>query len=371
VLFLVAALTLTGCDLFGSAEEETVVTTGAVVANSGNFSAQDGSLTIYNPNDTTAARNDLNVAYIQSISIRDGRLYVVDNTQSDGSGRITVYDGRSLDRVAQIANFPGVDLAPVQLGFVSDQKAYATNLSRFGPAPDFAPRPSTVSILDLETNTATDTVAVGPSPRGVAVTDGRAFVANQADSSLTIIDTGSDTPEETVQVPCAAPDEVFVDGEGEVAVVCKGSGNDDAQVLFLDPGSLQVLETVALNGNIGSANATQAAFYSPMEEELYAISGGNFRQTGSREVFRVDTDANALATTLQVPQNPSLTRMTAVGYDAVDRQLYVTRLPVGGEGGPLFDANGTALVLDREGTVIDRFEVGNSPGYIGFLRETR
>lgn len=362
-------LALAGCDLFGEDDEESVVTTGAVVANSGNFSAQDGSLTIFNPEDTTAALNDVAVGYIQSIHVRDDRLFVLDNNQS--SGRVTVFDAASLTPMDQIENPEG--LPPLSIAFASEDKAYVTNqnLDR-----DFSPIPSSVSVIELADDTlASDTVSttipVGRAPQGIAATGNRAFVANSADGTLSVIDTDADAVSETVDLNCADPNEVFVDGENEVVVVCQGSSDEAGEILFLDPASRQVRDRISLSASVGSANGTQSAYYSQIAQELYAIDGGSFAAEGSGQIFRIDTRGNLLDTTLTVPDSPVLTRMTAVGYDAVTENLYVSRLPLGDGGGPSFTASGTTVVLNRRGELQHTFPVGISPGYIDFLRDTR
>jgi hypothetical protein len=124
---------------------------------------------------------------------------------------------------------------------------------------------------------------------------------------------------------------------------------------------------VSLSATVGSINATQAAFYAADVAELYAISGSTAFGSGTGQVFRIDTEANALAATLDVPNDPSLTGLSAVGYDAVRRELTLTRLPVGAGGGPLFDADGTAVVLGRDGALVRTFSVGNSPGFVAYL----
>src|SRR3989441_12195521 len=54
---------------------------------------------------------------------------------------------------------------------------------------------STVSVIDTASNTVTSTVAVGSIPFGVAITpDGtRAYVANENSNSVSVIDTASNT----------------------------------------------------------------------------------------------------------------------------------------------------------------------------------
>ena len=359
-------LALTGCDLFGEDDDESITTTGALVANSGNFSDQNGSITVFNPEDTTTSLNDApGIAFINSLSLRDGRLYIVDNTQADNSGRITILDTPGLNRIGQIENTDGSP--PRSLAFASDAKAYVTNQSLNS---SFQAIPSTVSVIDLTSNTVTDSVSTGSGPEGIAVTSGRAFAANSADGTLTVINTETDAVDETVDLNCTGPNEVFVDGENEVAVVCEGQGDTTGEVVFVDPQNLQILDRVSLTAIVGSDNFTQSAYYSVRAEELYAISGSAFG-TGTGEIFRIDTDGNVLDATLQVPDDPSLTGMTAVGYDAINEALYVARLPVGDDGSASFTARGTAVILDRDGNQTGSFQTGIAPAHIDFLRDTR
>ncbi|MFB6272888.1 MAG: YncE family protein [Salinibacter sp.] len=361
-----ATLVFAGCDLFGSNDPESRVTTDVVVANSGNFSAQDGSLTLYSPLDSSATLNDINVAFINSLTLHNDRLYVVDNTSSDNAGRITIFTPNTLEPINQISN----PRPPRSLAFPTENKGYVTNLSRFDD--NFNPKPSTVSVVNLDSNEVTKRVDVGRSPRGIGIAVGKAFIANAADNTLSVLDVDTDTVLNTISPGCPRPKSVFVDEENEVVVVCQGSSEQSPEVLFLNPGSAEVsaevVDSVGLGAPIGSANGTQSAYYSEEAEELYAVSGGAFG-SGTGEIFRVDTDANALATTLQVPQNDGLIGISAVGYDDVNQDLYVTRLPVNDSGGPLYTANGTALVLDRMGNVVTRFKTGHSPGYVAFLRD--
>ncbi len=339
----------------------TGVETTVVVANSGNFSAQDGSLTLYSPTDSTATLKDIGVAFINSLAQHNGRLFVVDNTASDNAGRVTTFDTDQLEPIDQISN----PRPPLYIAFPSENKGYVTN-QRFGE--NFNAQPSTVSVVDLVDNSVTKQVDVGRSPQGMGVAGGKAFVANAADGTLSVLDTEADAVTSTLSLEgCPSPKSVFVDGEDEVAVVCQGNADRSSEVLFLDPSAEQVVSRVGLGAPVGSANATQSAYYSEEAEELYTVSGSEAFGGGTGEIFRIDTNANTLDATLEVPQDDGLIGISAVGYDDVTQDLYVTRLPVGAGGSPLFSANGTALVLDRQGNEVTRFETGNAPGHITFL----
>ena len=356
---------LAGCDLVGDDETETTVTSGVVIANSGSSQTPDGSLTIFNPSDTTASLNDINVEFINGIAVRNERLYVVENIFNTNDGRIVVYDAETFSPIDAIRN----PRPPRSIAFASDDKAYVTNLSRFNP--DFSPRPSTVSILDLRANAFVDTLAVGRSPEGLAIAAGKAFVANSGGTTLSVIDVASDAVTGTIDLQCTGPNEVFVDEQGEVVVVCEGGGSTNGEVLFLNPETEAIRTRVELSASVGSSNFTQSADYAPRAEELHVISGNTFFGSGTGEIFRINTAQNALETSFPVPANEALTTMSAVGYDAVRRELYVTRLPVGDDGGPSFTAQGEAVVLDRRGQLIGQFGVGVSPAHVDFLRDTR
>jgi len=366
-LVVLPTLLVTGCDLFGSNDNESRVTTDVVIANSGNFSAQDGSLTLYSPTDSTAVHNDINVAFINNLALHNDRLFVVDNTQSDNAGRITSFDTDQFGPINQVLD---LQRPPRRIAFPSENKGYVPNLSRFDE--NFVPDTSTVSVVDLETNSVTKQVDVGRSPEGIAVAEGKAFVANSADGTLSVLDTETDVVTSTLSLnDCPSPKSVFVDGENEVAVVCQGGAEQSSEVLFLNSNEEEVEGRVELGAPVGSANGSQSAYYSEEAEELYAISGSQTYGGGTGEIFRVDTDANTLDTTLDVPQSESLTGISAVGYDDVTQDLYVTRFPVDDSGGPLLTADGTALVIDRAGDVVTRFKTGNAPGHVLFLRETQ
>ncbi len=359
----VAALSLTGCDLFGSNDDDgRRVTTDVVIANSGNFSAQDGSLTLYDPTDSTATLEDIDVAYVYSLTLHNERLFVVDQTLSNSAGRITTFGREELESIGQISN----PRPPRSVAFPAANKAYVTN-QRLDE--NFMPQPSTVSVVDLEANSVTEQVDVGTSPEGIGVVAGKAFVANSADGTLSVLDAEADTVNTTLSLPnCASPKSVFVDGENEVTVVCQGGGEQASEVLFLSPIEETIKDRVELGAPIGSANFTQSAYYSEEAEELYAVSGSEAIGGGTGEIFRVNTkNPNALDATLEVPQDDALIGISAVGYDSVTQDLYVTRLPVGADGDPLYTANGTALVLDRQGNEVTRFGTGISPGHITFL----
>lgn len=364
LLLVFSTVFFAGCDLFGSDDENgppSLSDTRVVVANGGNFSAQDGSLTIYSPQERTSLTDDINAAFIHLIEEVDGRLYVVDNTSADNAGRITIYDASTREALGQIQNVR----PPRDIAFVSETKAYVPNLSRFNP--DFSAQPSTVSIVNPSTEAFVDTIAVGRNPESVVGTGGRAFVANSGDQTLSVIDTESDTVEETIDV-CSRPNELFLDGDGEVVIVCESS---PAEVVFFNPETLQVNDRIALPGNAGSVNGTQSAFYSELAEALFVINGSTFDDEAD-SYYEVDTATNAFVRERDLPASNQFAGISAVAYDDVAQSLYFARLPVNADGSADFTSAGATFVLDQgemSDAVTDTIAVGVSPSHIEIIRD--
>ncbi|HMB90239.1 MAG TPA: YncE family protein, partial [Rhodothermales bacterium] len=270
-------------------------------------------------------------------------------------------------RVGQIQNLP----APRSLAFVNDDKAYATNFV-FGSA-------GLVSVIDLTTNTIQgNPIAVGNSPEGIVVIDDRAFVANYGNTgngtTLSVIDTDTDTVVSTIDLGCDGPKDLLIDAEEEIVVVCNGKTvfNSDfteileqtnGQVLFVNPNSETVVDRILFDQQLGSSNFTQAAYAAPDAEEVYVIAGDDER------VYRINSRTNTLATEIDLPDAPQHTGLTAVAYDAAAERLYLARFAQGASGGPDVAATGAVFVYDRSGAEVGQFTVGPSPSHIELVRE--
>ncbi|WP_242006466.1 hypothetical protein [Rhodothermus marinus] len=367
LLIALPLLVLSGCDLLGSEDDgEQLVTTGVLVGNGGNFSDQNGSLTFYNPANGQTATLALN-AFVQSLTLHEGRAYVVLNTFS--VGHVAVVDVATQQLVGRIDGLPN----PRYLAFAADNKAYVTNMIFGGNGLVFAVDPAALTIM-------VDSIEVGPYPEGVVAHEGRVYVANYgslgAGRTISVIDAATDQVVGTLEPGCDGPKALFIDEEEELVVVCQGKTvyNEDysaiieqtnGQVVFMNPGTGAVTARLTFDVQLGSANFTQVAYYAPAAEELYVIS------SISNEVFRIDTDANALAATLSVPEAADLSALSAVAYDAAQRRLYVARLAAGPNGAPDYTAAGAVVILDRNGRQVGRFTVGPAPSHIELVQETR
>jgi YVTN family beta-propeller protein len=111
---------------------------------------------------------------------------------------------------------------------------------------------NTVSILDLQTGTPVTSIAVGRTPRWIALTpDGmRAYVCNQDDNTVTVIDIAAAT---TVGAPISGivgPDSIAITSDGKKAFVMSGINQT---MSVIDLALAQITATVTLPGGGGNS----------------------------------------------------------------------------------------------------------------------
>ena len=316
------------------------------VGNQGNFSDANGSVTLYNTDDGSV---DLDVVMglntlVQSITVREGIGYVVGNT----SDRIDVIDLEMNERIAQIRDVPG----PRFMEVVSEEKAYISNL--------FA---SSVTIIDLENNTILGSIPVGMNPERIAVSNGRAYVANfgfgTADSTLSVIDIATDSVVETMQTDCDGPRFLEVDQEDELWVFCNGKtvfNADFTEIIEQTNGEVVVFtgdsgeETarIELDAQPGTSALGQDAWYDATTNRMFFIEGAS--------ILVFDASMNELTETIEIPGEEDI---GAVAYDPGADELYVARITG-------FTTAGFVSIHDITGTEVDRFDAGIAPASIAF-----
>jgi hypothetical protein len=371
LLALSVSLSLTGCDLVGSDDDDepSLQTTGVIIGNGGNFGDQNGSLTVYDPATGQTREAATFGAFLQAMRLEGDSLYVVTNTFT--GGRINVFDASTVTRTHQV----DAPSTPRAFTPVTADKAYVTNTSLgAGSASD-----EFVAVYDRTTGQFVgDEIPVGTIPADVAVLGNRAYVAHFGSggvgTTLSVIDVTADQVTGTIDLGCDGPNELFVDQQDEIVVVCQGKTvyNDDfteiieqtdGQIVFVDGNTGAVVERIELDQQVGSANGTQSAYYAPESEELYVLGG-------IEAVLRFDTATNAAAGSVPIPQNDALAGSSAVAYDGTSQRLYVARLASGPTDGPDFRAAGSVVVLNRDGSAVTTFTVGPAPSHIVLRQET-
>lgn len=217
LLFGAAALSaLTACDPDDKEVEPVTILPGSVlVVNEGNFQKSNAEVSVINKSGPSVpyaaafeAANKRPLGDVaQSLAMQGSTAYIVVNN----SNKVEVV---SLPHFKSVATVGGLALpryfaaASAEKGYVTETVSYSASAGR-------------VSVLDLQTNTVTKTVAVGRQPERLLVAGNRLYVTNNGDNTVTVINTATDAVEATITVG-DAPNSVVQDRAGTVWVLSGG-----------------------------------------------------------------------------------------------------------------------------------------------------
>jgi len=176
------------------------------------------------------------------IVVHNGSAYIVVNN-SDKVEIIETHTHRSLGTIDA-----GAGANPRQIAFVSDTLALLTNLYD-----------ASVSVVNLVSQSVVGRIPVGSNPEGIAISSGKAFVANSGfgtGNTVSVINVITLTVSKTIAV-ADNPADVVRTSDGQIYVLCAGAygdfsdPNDDtpAQVMVIDPLSETVVDSVFAGGH--------------------------------------------------------------------------------------------------------------------------
>jgi len=287
-----------GCDVFGADDGEVdVETRQLLITNQGNFSDENGSLSLFSLADSTVSNNIISgfSGLPQSVTVQGDMAYILVNTSTFNGGRIDIVDLTSKTRVGQIAEVP----APRYMAFGPDNKAYVSNLFN-----------GTVSVINTIDNSIASTISVGSNPEGVLFSDGKIFVANYgfgADSTLSVIDPDLDTVRQTVDLGCDGPRTLSdIPGTDDLLVVCSGNtifdadfnviGRTDGQVLFVNKTNFSVTTRIDnLDTQLGASSLGLDA----------SVGAGNVYVARDQEIVVIDIATRSASSVISLDSNIS------------------------------------------------------------------
>ena len=228
------------------------------------------------------------------------------------------------------------DAAPKQIALsVETLKAYVTGLYS-----------DKVDVLDLNRRHVIKRIPVGPTPDGITVLNGKAYVANSAyakeegtwnvsyddNSSVTVIDTASDTVLKTIPMPINTSS-IANDGESRVIAVSAGVG--DWIVPGGIPGTIVIIDTIA--DEIVDTIDLEERAGSPVVDSMKRL----FISSGGLLVY--DLVSNQW---LHGPDNP-FSDLGGIGAIDQDDNLYITKADwTGGGMDELYVVSPNAVLLE-------------------------
>ncbi len=320
---------------------------GVYVANQGNFSDFNGSITWYDLSTGQTGEVGLfNLA--QSITLHGDFGYVTSNT----SHNVDILDLSTNMRVGQI---PGVS-SPRYISVIDQNKAYVSEL--------FSAK---VKVLDLQSQAVSDSVDVGSNPEDIAVVGNRAFVANYGfgrDSTLTVIDIQTDTVIETIDLECDGPRHLEVDQQGDLWAFCNGNtvyNADFTEILektngaavVLNPQTGDILNRIEFSHQVGASASGQDSYYSPESEEVFLI------RSDSAMVLVFDATTNMYKESIPFP---GVEGVGGLAYDGTARLFYIGRIVSFVEPGFVQIANRDDL------SEVGRFVTGIGPAHVALYK---
>jgi YVTN family beta-propeller protein len=218
---------------------------------------------------------------------------------------VSVIDTATSQVVAAVA-FPAGS-APYSVAISPDlKKVYVTSMDAWSGCGTHAG----VYVIDTATNAlGSSHIAVGCEPTGIAITpDGRyAYVANQLDSTISVIDTNAGTVSTTISLPRGTT----------LANIAIAPDGKHAYATAQGPGAVIVVDT-ATNAAVGApipvGGAALGLAVSPDGSQVYVANNDNL---GSVSV--IDTATNTVVTTFS-----GLSYPFAVTFSPDGKLAYVT-----------------------------------------------
>jgi len=311
------------------------------VLNQGAFLQGNASITGYVPASDAVEQNvfqQVNDRPLGDIAAHSALMNELLYVLVSNSDKIEIVDPETFEAVQTIFvdDFGGA--SPVWIEQVSETKAYVSNLSN-----------STVSVMDLTTNEISGSIEVGPNPEGIAVSNGKAYVAITAfgdGNQVAVIDIETDELLTHIDVH-DNPRFVFTDNDGMIWLMATGNyGFGEAPESFgelnvIDPATDQVVATIEVGGKpLGlSLNTTTMTAY---------VLNEGIQQVDMQELQLIDD------------------KLTETAYFSInywggnEPKLYAGFAPD-------FSSAGRMDILSLEGEVLETFTTGIGPGFVQFI----
>ncbi|MEX1011705.1 MAG: YncE family protein [Balneolaceae bacterium] len=321
------------------------------VANEGNWSDSNGSLSLIRPGSGEVLQNRFEsvngrplAGIIQTIvpgSTEEGvpgRLFIILNN----SDRIEVVDPETLESIESIPMDGEGGFTPSGFTDLDGEKGYVAGLYT-----------NEVAVVDLESMEITGTrIAVGQNPQAMAVSGTTLFVGNNgfgADRTVSVIDTDTDEVTGTTDVG-AGPIQFLPLEDGRLVVLSAGykaydeewnrdpENDEEGRLDFLEGTDGSLIATIETGGFPG------AMVLDPAREILYVMN--------SSEVQQVDLGL------MELLQSPFVSRTFRGGaWSSVDERLYLAQ----SRG---YTQSGQVIAYDIEGAALDSFPAGIAPSDI-------
>lgn len=307
-----------------------------LICNEGNFGLANAGITVYDPLSGSSVRDAYysanNNQYIgdvlQSGAKFNGRYYWIVNN----SGKVVVTDENFVSQAA-ITGF----ISPRYITFVSNNKAYVTNLKYSGVLTNY------VQVIDLNSNTISKSIRLDGWTEEMAQSYGKVYVCNQRTKYVYVINTSNDQLTDSIFVN-ATNACIVKDKDEKLWVSCNadaGAGTP-ARLVKINPLNDSLETDISL---LTTQNSISRLYINGAGNTLYYLLGDMYK----------------MSVTASGPSSPLIPQGSRVFYgfciDPANESIYL---------GDAIDYNqdGTILHYDASGSLVRSFKSGISPGFM-------
>ncbi len=336
VKFVILSLAVISCSKNGQLPISTYTFGGGVfIVNEGNYTAGNGSLSMYSYDSSTVTNDIFYKAngrplgdVPNSIALFNNKLYVVVNN----SGKIEIIDPNTI--IAQ-TKITGLN-SPRNISFVNDNKAYVSSIYS-----------DSVAIINLVNNSISGYINIRRTSEAITITGNKAYVANWVGGNeLMVIDAQTDKLIDSIEVGYE-PESMVVDRFGMLWVLCDG-GWDNLQYPELDMINVKD-DHVAQKFTFPSKESTPSCLkIDGLGQTLYYLDGG---------LRQMDIGSSAL------PLGPMITESGAhfykIAINAINSDIFITDAVD-------FQQAGYVSLYKNNGVFISKNKAGIIPGAMCF-----
>ena len=314
---------------------------GVFIANEGNFSAANSSLSYYN---THNYEIDNNIFYevnnvplgdvAQSITIVNDMVYVVINN----SGLIYGLDRETLEFRGKINNL----ISPREMIIINDQKAYVSDIYS-----------TKITVINPATYSITSKIEIGKSSDCMIKHDDKIMVANwssynQAGSNNTIMIINSLTDVFTDSIVVGIePNSMVIDKNNILWVLCSGGFmNDEIPTLWkINPITLEIVKQFTFSDILQSPDNL---CINGAGDSLYFLNNGVYKMS----IYDLQLPVNMVI-------NKNNRNFYTLGIHPLENEIYVSDALD-------YNQNGLVYRYSSNGKLVSSFEVGIIPGCFAF-----
>lgn len=331
--------------------------TGVIVINSGNFSDNNGSLSLIQRNSSTVSFDIFQKENLRSIAggisgyeeVAGKGIILVDNS-TPGKDLIEIVNARTFKSVATI---PSLEIEnPRNVTKVSDSKAYITAWDATGDFSNFYKNLGYVAVLDLNTNKISKKIAVQNGAETILMIGNEVFVGctGSGKTVLTVIDALTDTKKLDIEIG-RNPNLIGLDANNKLWVFAAG------ELVKINP-SNKIVETRIKITSLIKSKSPSSFVLSADKKTIYFTNSfydaaDNFKQKG--ETYSFSINAATIAA-----DKPFINRLFGGGL-AIDSQsgyLYAGLIPSLKQAGFVFRYTSNGVLIDSV-----KAEIGPSKFY--------